>query len=207
MIRKILAPTDLSELSRMGVRYALKEARDNGAEVTIYHVVTGDEMLKLGDRLKEHGSPASGSFDILKNYLHAYEVSLAQFVGQNFADLLSFVRVHEKVELGSPEKSIVERAKAEGVDLIIMATHGRSGLSRMFLGSVTEQVIRNAPCPVLAIPPDLPEVRRGSGPRPDARMSVGTLQTTWSVDQKRKEKGRKGGGHYVRQKQNLYQRI
>jgi nucleotide-binding universal stress UspA family protein len=154
MIKKILAPTDLSELSRVAVRYALKEARDNGAEVTIYHVVTGDEMLKLGDRLK-HGFSASGSFNILKNYLHNYEVSLAQFVGQNFADLLPFVRVNEKVELGGPEKSIVELAKKEEVDLIIMATQGRGGLSRMILGSVTEQVIRNAPCPVLAIPPYL----------------------------------------------------
>ena len=172
MIKKILAPTDLSELSRAGVRYALKEARDNGAEVTIYHVVTGDEMLKLGVRLKEHGSPASGSFNILKNYLHTYEVSLAQFVGQNFADLLPFVRVNEKVELGSPEKSIVELAKTEEVDLIIMATQGRGGLSRMFLGSVTEQVIRNAPCPVLAIPPHLAEVGEGRGLRPDAMMGV-----------------------------------
>jgi nucleotide-binding universal stress UspA family protein len=158
MIKKILAPTDLSELSRAGVRYALSKAKDLGAEVLIYHVVSGDEMRKLGDTLKHHTLPADGFSNILENYLHTYEVSLAQFVGQNFSDLLPLVRVNEKVELGSPEKNIVERAKSEGVDLIIMATQGRSGLSRMFLGSVTEQVIRNAPCPVLAIPPHLAEV-------------------------------------------------
>jgi nucleotide-binding universal stress UspA family protein len=160
MIRKILPPTDLSELSRVGVRYALKEARDNGAEVTIYHVATGDEMLKLGDRLKEHGSLVSGSFDILKNYLHTYEVSLAQFVGQNFADLLPFVRVNEKVELGSPEKSIVERAKAEGVDLIIMATHGRSGSVKNVFGERDESSDSKRSGPVLAIPPYSAEVRK-----------------------------------------------
>jgi len=157
MIRKILAPTDLSQLSRAGVRYALTAARDLDAEVIIYHVVAADELRKLGDRFKEHAFRASGFPNILESYLHTYEVSLAQFVGQNFSDLLPYVRVDEKVELGSPDKNIVALAKTEGVDLIIMATHGRDGLSRMFMGSVTEQVIRNAPCPVLAIPAYLAE--------------------------------------------------
>jgi nucleotide-binding universal stress UspA family protein len=61
MIRKILAPTDLSELSRAGVRYALNKARDLGAEVIIYHVVTTDEMLKLGERLRGDGLRTSES--------------------------------------------------------------------------------------------------------------------------------------------------
>jgi nucleotide-binding universal stress UspA family protein len=157
MIRKILAPTDLSELSQAGVRYALAAARDLDAEVTIYHVVTADEIRKLGDSLKRHAFRASGFPNFLKSYMHTYEAALAQFVGQNFSDLLSLVKVDEKVELGSPGRNIVERAKTDGVDLIIMATHGRDGLSRLFTGSVTEQVIRNAPCPVLAIPPYLAE--------------------------------------------------
>jgi nucleotide-binding universal stress UspA family protein len=97
MIRKILAPTDLSELSRAGVRYALNTARNYGAEVTIYHVVTADEIRKLGDRLKEHAFRASGLSNILESYLHTYEVSLAQFVGQSFSDLLPWVRLKEKV--------------------------------------------------------------------------------------------------------------
>lgn len=157
MIRKILAPTDLSQLSRVGVRYALNAAKDLDAAVIIYHVVAAHEIGKLGDRFKEHAFRATGFPNILESYLHTYEVRLAQFVGQNFSDLLPFVRVDEKVELGSPDKNIVEQAKTEGVDLIIMATHGRDGLSRMFMGSVTEQVIRNAPCPVLAVPAYLAE--------------------------------------------------
>jgi len=157
MIRKILAPTDLSELSRAGVRYALAAARDLDAEVTIYHVVTADEMRKLGDSLKGHTFSASGFPNFLKSYMHTYEASLAQFVEQNFSDLVPLVKVDEKIELGSPDRNIVERATTDGVDLIIMATHGRDGLSRMLMGSVTEQVIRNASCPVLAIPPYLAE--------------------------------------------------
>jgi len=155
MIRKILAPTDLSELSRAGVRYALAVARDLDAELTIYHVVTADEIRKLGDSLKEYAFRASGVPNILQSYLHTYKLSLARFVRENSSDLLPSIRVDEKVELGSPDKNISELAKTDCVDLIIMATRGRDGLSRMFMGSVTEQVIRNAPCPVLVIPPRL----------------------------------------------------
>jgi nucleotide-binding universal stress UspA family protein len=153
MIRKILAPTDLSKLSRLGVRSALAAAKHFNAEVTIYHVVNADEIQKLGDSLNARTFIGSALPNVLETYLHTYEVSLAQFVGQNFSDLLPAVKVQEKVELGNPSKNIVEHAKTEGVDLIIMATRGKGGLSRLFLGSVTEQVIRNATCPVLAIPP------------------------------------------------------
>lgn len=153
MIRKILAPTDLSEMSQAGVHYALTAARALNAQVIIYHVVGLEELKTLGTRFRRHRSDESGFPNLLESYLHTREVSLAQFVGQNFSDLLPHVGVDEKVELGSPYKNIVERAKSEKVDLIIMATRGRGGLTRMLLGSVTEQVIRNAPCPVLAIPP------------------------------------------------------
>ena len=63
------------------------------------------------------------------------------------------VRVHEKVEIGTPEINIVEQAKKEGSDLIVISTHGRSGLTHILLGIVTEKVVRRAPCPVLSIRP------------------------------------------------------
>lgn len=153
MIRKILAPTDLSTVSKVGVRFALTIGKHFDAEVSIYHVVNADEIRKLGDSLNGRTFIGSVLPNVLETYLHTYEVSLAQFVGQNFSDLLPTVKVDEKVDLGSPDKNIVDRAKTEGFDLIIMATRGKGGLSRLFLGSVTEKVIRNAPCPVLAIPP------------------------------------------------------
>jgi nucleotide-binding universal stress UspA family protein len=84
MIRKILAPTDLSKLSRLGVRSALAAAKRFNAEVTIYHVVNADEMRKLGDRLTGRSFVRSGFPNLLETYLHTYEVSLAQFVGQTF---------------------------------------------------------------------------------------------------------------------------
>ena len=55
------------------------------------------------------------------------------------------------VVVGSPELEIVDLAKSEKVDLIVMSTHGRTGLQHMFLGSVVENVVRHAPCPVLVV--------------------------------------------------------
>lgn len=72
--KKILAPTDLSELSRVGVRYALNKAKDHGAEVIIYYVVTADEMFKLGERVRKNGLRGSDSSNLLKTYLETYDL-------------------------------------------------------------------------------------------------------------------------------------
>lgn len=150
-IKKILAPTDLSELSQAGVRYALKLARATGAEVTVYHAVNYDEIVEYGEEMRERVAldrtlPPSSLLD-------TYQVALARFLKDHFSDLKSGVKIHEKVELGRAEENIVERAKAEGSDLIVICTHGRTGLSHMVMGSVTEKVVRHAPCPVLSIRP------------------------------------------------------
>jgi len=61
--------------------------------------------------------------------------------------------VVRRVVVGMPYRTIVEIAEAEKVDLIVMATHGRTGFSHLFMGSVAERVVRTAPCPVLTIHP------------------------------------------------------
>ena len=63
------------------------------------------------------------------------------------------IEVTRAVMIGSPPRKIVETAEAEHVDLIVMATHGRTGLSHLLIGSVAERVVRTAPCPVLTIRP------------------------------------------------------
>jgi nucleotide-binding universal stress UspA family protein len=112
-------------------------------------MVTRNEIAGFRRRRTKEAAVAADFNDFMK----AYEIRLRSFVEQNFAEIPS-VRVTQKVEFGTPENSIVETVKTEEVDWIIMATRGmRRGLSRIFLGSVTEEVIRNAPCPVVAIPP------------------------------------------------------
>jgi nucleotide-binding universal stress UspA family protein len=60
--------------------------------------------------------------------------------------------MRQVVDAGQPFGAIVDCAEKEGVDLIVMSSHGRSGLSRMLIGSVTDKVLRGSPCPVLVVP-------------------------------------------------------
>ena len=140
-IKKILAPTDMSEFSQAGVRYALDLARTVGAEVTVYHVLSTDELMQ-----QELGGP-------LSHILERYEGALKKFLDEHFADLLPLVEVRAKVEIGVPDDNIVEEAEKEGIDMVVLSTHGRTGLSHILVGSVTERVVRHAPCLVLSIRP------------------------------------------------------
>ena len=158
-IKKILAPTDLSELSQVGVRYALNLAKAFGAEVTVYHVVSYEELLWYGEKIKEKMATAA-TFGPSDSILEKYQSALTLFLKAHFSDLIPAVKVDEKVELGAPDGNIVEEAKKEGADLIVISTHGRTGLSHMLMGSVTEKVVRTAPCPVLSIHPGPKEMAK-----------------------------------------------
>jgi len=136
-IEKILAPTDLSELSALGVRYALELSRGWGAEVTVYHIADGAEL-------------ASCKAFSLQDLVEKHKKSLSQFLTDHFAELLPLVEVREKVEVGEPAASILAEAEKAGSDLIVMSTHGRTGLAHLLMGSVTEEVVRNAVCPVFS---------------------------------------------------------
>ncbi len=152
-IKKILAPTDLSKLSWVGVRHALEFARAVGAKVTVYHVIGQDELMELSRNVDE-GIDAKYRPYAIHNPLETCERGLSRFLKDHFSDLIPRVEVEEKVELGVPDKNIVKLAKTEGSDLIVISTHGRTGLSRMLVGSVTEKVVRHAPCPVLSSHPE-----------------------------------------------------
>ncbi len=152
-IKRILAPTDLSEFSQVGVRYALDLAKAVGAEVTLYHVVSYEELLWYGEKMKEKIATDS-TFGPSHSILEKYQTALTLFLKTHFSDLIPSVKVHEKVEMGRPDENIVEEARKERADLIVISTHGRTGLSHILLGSVTEKVVRHAPCPVLSIRPE-----------------------------------------------------
>lgn len=144
-IKKILAPTDLSDLSRTGVRHALETAHSLGAEVIVYYVITYEEV----------NLPHIGFYtEALTKWLpQERKKLLSEFLRDNFADMISKVEIKQEVEVGVPYQRIVEKAVKEGVEMIVMSTHGRTGLLHMLLGSVTEKVVRHAPCPVLSIRP------------------------------------------------------
>ena len=139
-IQKILAPTDLSELSRLGVEYALELARGWGAAVIAYHVANAAEL-------------ANYRANSMEDLHEKHDRALEEFLNHNFAELLPLVEVQRKVQVGPPAECILEEADKSGVDLIVMSTHGRTGLAHMVMGSITEQVVRNAGCPVLSVHP------------------------------------------------------
>ena len=141
-VKKILAPTDFSELSGRGIRYALEMARDSSAEVIIYHVID------LGDERPGGRSPFGPYHDMLEDSRRV----LDKFLRDGFADCIDLVEVRQVVEFGRSFKNIVEMADQEDVDMIVMATHGRTGLDHVILGSVAEKVVARSSRPVLVIP-------------------------------------------------------
>lgn len=151
-VKKILAPTDLSDLSLVGVRRALSIASSAGAEVTVYHVITHEEVTARY-RIQMESAAEPKAFDAVAELMADRKALLADFLSESLGDLLSGSKIRKEVDVGIPHKRIVEKAAEEGADLIVMSTHGRSGLLHMLIGSVTEKVVRRATCPVLSIHP------------------------------------------------------
>ncbi len=145
-LKKILAPTDISELSRAGVRRALEMAKSDGAEVIVYHVVRHPILF--------HDDFASApDFPLIEDIIEERKGLLEDYMKRHFADLTPSLKVSTMVEMGIHYRAILDKATKENVDLIVMSTHGRTGLTHMLIGSVTERVVREAICPVLSIRP------------------------------------------------------
>jgi nucleotide-binding universal stress UspA family protein len=141
-IKKILAPTDFSELSKRGLRYALEMARDESAEVIVYHAID------LSADWFERRADYRPNRDLLEESRRV----LNKFLAENFADCINLVEVRQVVQFGAPYKNIAEEAASEAVDMIVMSTHGRTGVDHFLLGSTAEKVVARAPCPVLIVP-------------------------------------------------------
>ena len=135
MLKKILAPTDFSELSGEGVRYACQLAKEVGAQVIVMNVIVLDETNTVG-----------------KGEIEAHKVRLTEFVAKAVPHHGADVKLREVVVAGQPYSAIVDCAENEHIDLVVMSSHGRSGLSRMLIGSVTDRLLRAAKCPVLVVP-------------------------------------------------------
>jgi nucleotide-binding universal stress UspA family protein len=90
--------------------------------------------------------------DLLGKLAEHHKLLLQKFAEQQLPSAEKDLNIQPIVEMGDPHTLIINWARDKAVDLIVMSTHGRSGLTRMLLGSVTERVLRSASCPVLAIP-------------------------------------------------------
>jgi universal stress protein A len=157
-IRDVLVPTDFSERANTALRYAIAFAEQFGARITLLHILSPPASYPDAPSL----SAESFVFflrDAERSLDHVCECE------QLKRPLLRQTIISE----GVTWDAIVETAKAQKTDLIILATHGRSGLARVLIGSTAEQVIRHAPCPVLVVPvrkSDLRHEQNGTNHRP-----------------------------------------
>lgn len=144
-IRRILVPTDFSDCASPAVRYGAELAEKFGAELVLLHVVP-DAVLALPDAVMPTPVPAA-NLDVLTD---SGKLGLANLIA---AEKLEARNPRAEVRIGSPAAEVVAAAKDLHADLICIGTHGRGGLSRVLLGSVAEEVVRHAPCPVLTVRP------------------------------------------------------
>ncbi|MGB9475525.1 MAG: universal stress protein [Candidatus Udaeobacter sp.] len=140
MLRKILAPVDFSECSMFGALDAAFFAKTFDAKLLLLHVFAGVMPVETGK-----ASKAKNDAIDLKN---------AQLDMEAFTqlDFLRKVKHATEIRAGYPVDEICREAAKSEVDLVVIATHGRTGFNRMFLGSVAEHVVRYAECPVLVVP-------------------------------------------------------
>jgi universal stress protein A len=140
-ISRILVPNDFSLHGEAAFQYAQKLARAFQASIHVLHVV--DNPIAAGMWSSEMYTAEIAGLQI--NPVRDAEERLKGAVPAAAGTVSTEVRT------GNPARNILEAARERGADLIVMGTHGRTGLAHVMMGSVAEQVVRLAPCPVLTL--------------------------------------------------------
>jgi nucleotide-binding universal stress UspA family protein len=150
-IKRILCPLDFSEVSHHGLQYAATLARWYGADVSVVYVhpLTAPSWVVV---------PAAGAATLDAVRLSPPDRGALEAELQRFAATVrtTDVPVEFLVQEGAIAPQIVQAAQSRNADMMVLGTHGRSGVARLLLGSVTEQLLHVAPCPVLTVPPRTP---------------------------------------------------
>jgi nucleotide-binding universal stress UspA family protein len=141
-IREVLCPVDFSDPARAAMRYAVDLCRTVGASLTLCHVYQAP-----GYALPE-GVVLAGP-EVLADVARQVDIALDKWKRE--AEGLGMADVRTESALGVPHTEIARIAEAGAYDLVVVGTHGRTGLRHVLLGSVAERVVRSAPCSVLTI--------------------------------------------------------
>ena len=151
-IRRIICPVDFSEVSRHAFDRALAVARSYGSAITVLHVLPTPSHVPA----VPYGPEGPGPFGFeVPDRLHVLS-ELSRFLHIEQPGDVSIRQ--EVIEAGSVHKEILVQASRTSADLIVMGTHGRSGVDHLFLGSVAEKTLRTSPIPVLTVPPRAADV-------------------------------------------------
>ena len=142
-LKRLLCPIDFSESSGRALHFAKRLSAWYEAPLTVFHVCVDLPVYELASPF---GQTAAATAALEEKQLADRRIAVRRFVGD---DTVSVV-----VREGTDARGeILEEATASGASLIVMGTHGRSGIEHMLLGSVAEKVLRKAPCPILVVPP------------------------------------------------------
>lgn len=182
MIKRILVPVDFSDPSLQALDYAIELGQPFKPEFIVLHVV--ETYFPLA------GDMYSPGYDVGLMYQELERAGREQL--SRLAAKLQKQRlaVRTLLSVGSAHRVIVETAKKLKADLIIMSTHGRTGLSHVFMGSVAERVVRSAVCPVLTVRGGKPRRRSSSRRDGGLRRSAGAPPQGLVVEAKRRRGGK-----------------
>jgi nucleotide-binding universal stress UspA family protein len=142
-VRRILVGTDFSPASRPAVRQAVETARESGAALWIAHVVAPPPPLSA------EGYVLPRFYDDMSAAIRGDAEK--RLKAQLAAARKSGVRAKGLLLTGAPHEALTRAARRHRADLVILATHGRTGMAKFFVGSVASRVVATAPCPVLTI--------------------------------------------------------
>ena len=144
---RILVPTDFSDFSKPAMQYGCAIAARFGAELHLLHVVADPAMLV----------PEAAAFSVeamqaqSEVLVEDAKAALQKLPPDNWEDGKPIFR---DVRVGPAFMEIIDYAREKSIDLIVIGTHGRSGLMHILMGSVAERIVRKAPCPVLTVKPE-----------------------------------------------------
>jgi universal stress protein A len=146
-LRKLLVPTDFSANSKKALIYAVRLARRNNSSLILFYVFGPPEFVR---QLPKDYSYES--HEEMRKQCDAAMQRSEEILGMLSESVKgSNIQIETSQRLGTPYEEIVKFAKEKEVDLIVIATHGYTGLKHFLLGSTTERVVRLAPCPVLVV--------------------------------------------------------
>ena len=135
-------PTDFSDLSFAGIDYVKSLAAQCNAKIFIVHVIDNASMATL----------PSVDFNVPTMLRNSEEIAQKELDKLRNECFKSAPDVTTVIRYGSPAREIVAFAAEHDIDLIVIATHGRTGLAHVFMGSIAEKVVRHSPVPVLSVP-------------------------------------------------------
>jgi nucleotide-binding universal stress UspA family protein len=157
-VQNILVPIDYSDHAQQALQWGASLAEKYGATLLLLHVIPtaveevypeGGGLLRATPSHYEVRAPGQWvAQPIIIDHVDSAQTELHDFAVNHLQDAVPR-RVH--VAVGQPAAEIVRVAREENVDLVVMGTHGRTGVRHLLLGSVAEDVTRHAPCPVFTV--------------------------------------------------------